>query len=172
MKFTTRRDWIKGMALATLGSVVSYELNAHQTSSTLSLSIAEDEALNLWIGAIIPESKIPGAVSLGVPTFVKTMLKDCYEPKAQTSFQHVLSQIPTWFQTENGHALTAATSAEKEQFLFLLEKGNFGAESQKAMATLKGLTIQGYVTSEYVLVNHLNYQMAPGFWNPCVPVKK
>jgi hypothetical protein len=172
MKFTTRRDWIKGMALATLGSVVSYELNAKQASGTLSLSIAEEEALNLWIGAIIPESKIPGAVSLGVPAFVKMMLKDCYEPKAQTSFQQVLSQIPTWFQTENGHAITAATSAEKEQFLFLLEKGKMGADAQKSMATLKGLTIQGYVTSEYVLVNHLNYQMAPGFWNPCVPVKK
>ena len=46
------------------------------------------------------------------------------------------------------------------------------AEAQKAMATLKGLTIQGYTSTEYVLVNHLNYQMAPGFWNPCVPVKK
>jgi hypothetical protein len=100
------------------------------------------------------------------------MLKDCYEPAAQTTFQNVLGQIPAWFHDENGHALAAATAAEKEQFLFLLEKGQFGAEAQKAMATLKGLTIQGYTSSEYVLVNHLNYQMAPGFWNPCVPVKK
>ena len=172
MKMSSRRAWLKGMTLAALGTVAYYDLSAKSTNQNLSLSLAEEDTLNRLIGGIIPESTIPGAVSLGVPVFVKTMLKDCYEPKAQTSFQHVLSQIPTWFQAENGHGLTAATSAEKEQFLFLLEKGNFGADSQKAMATLKGLTIQGYVTSEYVLVNHLNYQMAPGFWNPCVPVKK
>jgi hypothetical protein len=172
MNFSTRREWIKGMALATLGSVVSYPLTAQNSGSTLALSAIDEASLNLWMGAIIPESKIPGAVSLGVPVFVKTMLKDCYEPAAQTTFQNVLGQIPAWFQTENGHALAAATAAEKEQFLFLLEKGNFGAEAQKAMATLKGLTIQGYTSTEYVLVNHLNYQMAPGFWNPCVPVKK
>lgn len=172
MNFTTRRDWIKGMALATLGSVISYPLSANQTGSTLALSAVDEASLNLWIGAIIPESKIPGAVSLGVPTFVKTMLKDCYEASAQTTFQTVLGQIPGWFQTENGHALSAASTAEKEQFLFLLEKGHFGSDAQKAMATLKGLTIQGYTSTEYVLVNHLNYQMAPGFWNPCVPVKK
>jgi hypothetical protein len=160
------------MALATLGAVVSYPLTAQNSGGTLALSAIDEESLSLWMGAIIPESKIPGAVSLGVPAFVKTMLKDCYEPAAQTTFQNVLGQIPAWFQTENGHALAAATAAEKEQFLFLLEKGHFGAEAQKAMATLKGLTIQGYTSTEYVLVNHLNYQMAPGFWNPCVPVKK
>ena len=79
-----------------------------------------------------------------------------------------MGQIPTYFKGDfnqaNGPAL--------EAFLFELEHGKHGSDAQKAMATLKGLTIQGYVTSEYVMVNHLNYQMAPGFWNPCVPVKK
>jgi hypothetical protein len=172
MKFSTRRDWIKGMALATLGSVVCYDLTAQKSESILSLSLADEETLTSWMGAIIPESKIPGAISLGVPVFVKTMLKDCYDLPSQDTFKQVLNQIPAWFQTENGHALSAASSAEKEQFLFLLEKGKFGADAKKAMATLKGLTIQGYTSTEYVLVNHLNYQMAPGFWNPCVPVKK
>lgn len=172
MNFSSRRDWIKGMALATLGSVVSYNLSAKNTERALVLSAIDDASLNLWIGSIIPESKIPGAVSLGVPSFVKTMLKDCYEASAQSTFQTVLSQIPGWFQSENGHALSTASAAEKEQFLFLLEKGHFGTDAQKAMSTLKGLTIQGYTSTEYVLVNHLNYQMAPGFWNPCVPVKK
>ena len=56
--------------------------------------------------------------------------------------------------------------------VYQLEQGKHGVDAQKAMSTLKGLTIQGYVTTEYVMVNHLNYQMAPGFWNPCVPVNK
>jgi hypothetical protein len=40
------------------------------------------------------------------------------------------------------------------------------------MATLKGLTIRGYMTTEYVMVNHLHYVMAPGFFNGCEPLKK
>jgi hypothetical protein len=47
-----------------------------------------------------------------------------------------------------------------------------GSDAQKAMKTLKGLTIQGYMSTEYVMVNHLNYVMAPGFFNGCEPLKK
>ena len=65
-----------------------------------------------------------------------------------------------------------ASESEKEQFLFQLEKGKHGAEAQKTLATLKGLTIQGYMSTEYIMVNHLNYQMAPGFFNGCAPIKK
>jgi hypothetical protein len=124
------------------------------------------------MGAIIPESSIPGAISLGVPIFVKTKMKDCYELKAQQSFKNVLSEIPKQFQSENKKELTLASESEKEQFVFSLEKGKHGLEAQKAIATLKGLTIQGYMTTEYIMVNHLNYQMAPGFFNGCAPIKK
>jgi hypothetical protein len=168
MKMSSRRDWIKGMTLAALGTVAFYDLSAKSKPASFALSIAEEDVLNRWVGGIIPESSIPGAVSLGVPTFVKTMLKDCYEPKAQESFRAVLGQIPSYFKGD----FNQANGPSLEAFLFELEHGKHGSEAQKAMATMKGLTIQGYVTSEYVMVNHLNYQMAPGFWNPCVPVKK
>ncbi len=168
MKMSSRRTWLKGMTLAPLGTVAFYDLSAKSKPSSISFSIAEDETLHRLMGGIIPESTIPGAISLGVPVFVKTMLKDCYDPKAHATLRSVLGQIPSLYKGDwsqaNGPAL--------ESFLFELENGSHGADAQKAFATLKGLTIQGYVTTEYVLVNHLNYQMAPGFWNPCVPVKQ
>jgi hypothetical protein len=167
----TRRAWVKGMALATLGSVAFYDAKS-MSPTQINLTLAEDQTLALIMGAIIPESSIPGAISLGVPVFVKTMLKDCYELKAQQSFKNVLGQIPTQFQSENKKELAASNEAEKEQFIFSLEKGKHGVEAQKAIATLKGLTIQGYMSTEYIMVNHLNYQMAPGFFNGCAPIKK
>ncbi|MEN9958458.1 MAG: hypothetical protein RLZZ474_702 [Bacteroidota bacterium] len=168
MKMSSRRAWLKGMTLAALGTVAYYDLSAKSKSISLSLSLAEEDILHRMMGGIIPESSIPGAVSLGVPTFVKTMLKDCYEPKAQDAFRSVLAQIPAFYKGD----FNQASGPALEAFLFELEQGKHGANAQKALATLKGLTIQGYVTSEYVMVNHLNYQMAPGFWNPCVPVNK
>lgn len=167
----TRREWVKGMALAALGTVAFHDAKS-MSPTNFNLTIAEDQTLELMMGAIIPESSIPGAISLGVPIFVKTMMKDCYELKAQQSFKNVLSEIPKQFQSENKKELTLASESEKEQFVFSLEKGKHGLEAQKAIATLKGLTIQGYMTTEYIMVNHLNYQMAPGFFNGCAPIKK
>ena len=171
MSQITRREWVKGMALATLGTVAFYD--AKSISPTyFNFTLAEDQTLELIMGAIIPESSIPGAISLGVPVFVKTMMKDCYEVKAQQSFKNVMVEIPKLFLTENKKEISTATESEKEQFIFSWEKGKHGVEAQKTLATLKGLTIQGYMSTEYIMVNHLNYQMAPGFFNGCAPIKK
>ena len=171
MSQITRREWVKGMALATLGTVAFYDAKS-LSPSNFNFSLAEDQTLELIMGAIIPESSIPGAISLGVPNFVKTMMKDCYEVKAQQSFKNVMGDIPKLFLNENKKEISMASESEKEQFLFQLEKGKHGVEAQKTLATLKGLTIQGYMSTEYMMVNHLNYQMAPGFFNGCAPIKK
>lgn len=171
MSQISRREWVKGMALATLGTVAFYD--AKSISPThFNFTLAEDHTLELIMGAIIPESSIPGAISLGVPVFVKTMMKDCYEAKAQQSFKNVMGEIPKLFLNENKKEIYSASESEKEQFIFSLEKGKHGVEAQKTLATLKGLTIQGYMSTEYIMVNHLNYQMAPGFFNGCAPIKK
>lgn len=162
MNTISRRNWVKGMALATLGSVVFTDLKAAD-APIIQWSADQDSLLNNWMGVIIPESSIPGAVSLGVPAFVKTMLKDCYEPKTSENLVKVLAALPS---------IEKVSESEKEQVFFQIEKGKMGADAQKAIATLKGLTIRGYMTTEYVMVNHLNYVMAPGFFNGCEPLKK
>jgi len=162
MKTISRRNWVKGMALATLGSVVFTDLKAANAPS-IQWNADQDHLLHQWMGIIIPESTIPGAVSLGVPAFVKVMLRDCYEPQTTQNLWKVLAALPS---------LDQLTESEKEQVFFQAEQGKMGSDAQKAMATLKGLTIRGYMTTEYVMVNHLHYVMAPGFFNGCEPLKK
>ena len=162
MKSISRRNWVKGMALATLGSVVFTDLKAANAPS-IQWSADQDQLLQAWMGVIIPESSIPGAVSLGVPAYVKVMLRDCYEPTTATTLIKVLAALPS---------IEKVTESEKEQLFFQIEQGKQGSDAQKAMKTLKGLTIQGYTTTEYVMVNHFNYVMAPGFFNGCEPIKK
>jgi hypothetical protein len=162
MKSISRRNWVKGMALATLGSVVFTDLNA-ANAPRIQWSADQDQLLQAWMGVIIPESSIPGAVSLGVPAYVKVMLRDCYEPSTSTTLMKVLAALPS---------IEKVSESEKEQLFFQIEQGKQGSDAQKAMATLKGLTIRGYMTTEYVMVNHMNYVMAPGFFNGCEPLKK
>ena len=178
MTTISRREWVKGMALATLGTVAFYDLSAQkipvkQTSEkSKPWTTKQDQQLNEWVGVIIPESTIPGAASLGVPVFIKTMLDDCYEPTAQDAFRKVLNGFRTSLETYVKKPWTQANQAEKEQFLFAMAHGNLGADVQKAMSTLKGLTIQGYTSSEEIMVKYYHYVMAPGFFNGCAPVKK
>lgn len=162
MKSISRRNWVKGMALATLGSVVFTDLKA-ANAPRIQWSADQDQLLQAWIGVIIPESSIPGAVSLGVPSYVKVMLRDCYEPATATTLMKVLAALPS---------IEKVSESEREQLFFQIEQGKQGSDAQKAMKTLKGLTIQGYTTTEYVMVNHFNYVMAPGFFNGCEPIKK
>lgn len=162
MKSISRRNWVKGMALATLGSVVFTDLKAANAPS-IQWSPDQDQLLQAWIGVIIPESSIPGAVSLGVPAYVKVMLRDCYEPATATTLMKVLAALPS---------IEKVSESEREQLFFQIEQGKQGSDAQKAMKTLKGLTIQGYTTTEYVMVNHFKYVMAPGFFNGCEPIKK
>ena len=172
----SRRKWLKGMALASLGSVVFYDLKANQKESISNVSFElneqEESMLNLCLDTILPESNIPGALSLGVPVFVKTMIKDCYENKAQTAIKYFLSTISKDFQGLFSKSIQSANVAEKEQFLFQVAKGKLGENSQKALETIKGLTIQGFLTSEKIMTEHLNYIMAPGFFNGCATIKK
>ncbi|MHA8052059.1 gluconate 2-dehydrogenase subunit 3 family protein [Aquirufa sp. Wall-65K1] len=178
MTTISRREWVKGMTLATLGTVAFYDLSAQAkpnfpvSKKAPAWTAKQEQILNEWIGVIIPESSIPGAVSLGVPKFVKTMLDDCYELSAQETFRQVLDAFPSSFESYVKKAWSQANQAEKEEFLFAMAKGNVGSGAQKAMSTLKGLTIQGYTTSEEIMVKYYNYVMAPGFFNGCAPVKK
>ncbi|RXK47527.1 gluconate 2-dehydrogenase subunit 3 family protein [Aquirufa rosea] len=177
MTTISRRDWVKGVTLATLGTVAFYDLKAQNPSPPSAIknipwTNKQEKILNDWIGVIIPESSIPGALSLGVPVFVKTMLDDCYDAFSQETFRKVLDSFPNLFETATKKAWSQGSQSEKEQFLFSMAKGNFGADAQKAMATLKGLTIQGYTSSEEIMVKYYNYVMAPGFFNGCAPVKK
>jgi hypothetical protein len=45
-----------------------------------------------------------------------------------------------------------------------------GAELAGVFALLKGLCIRGYLTSEWVMRNHYNYQQMPGHYSGCVPL--
>jgi hypothetical protein len=173
----SRRKWLKGMTLASLGSVVFYDLpvnNQHASfsKSLFELSNEEESMLNVCMDTILPESNIPGAISLGVPIFVKTMVKDCYENKAQVVIKQFLGSLGKDFQGIYAKSIQQASVAEKEQFLFQVAKGKLGENAQKALETIKGLTIQGFLTSEKIMTEQLNYVMAPGFFNGCATIKK
>ena len=141
------------------------------------LSAALEDLLTDIVSTIIPEGGKPGAKSLGVPAFVQKMVVDCYEKPAQDEFKTGLENIEKKAQMTYNQSFTALTMLQKMDILRghpeTIEPENTSPEDQKQkefFAQLKNLTIQGYTTSEYVLVNHYRYDMAPGHFYGCIPV--
>lgn len=131
----------------------------------------EDQALlGLVIEAILPESDIPGAKSLGVPAFVETMLADCYEKEVQDKVVNGLYTVENTAHSKHHLSFSQLSLPDKQALLLAIEQGD-DAVLKEFYGLVKNLTIQGYTSSEYVQTTYLEYKMAPGYYYGCVPVK-
>ena len=133
------------------------------------LSPRQDALLAEIAETIIPTTDTPGAKELGVHTFVQKMVADCYEPKAQAMFTKGLETLEATAQRTLGKSFAAADAAQRTE---LLKTTEANADTKAFFQMVKNLTIRGYLTSEYVMTNLTGFQMAPGYYKGCVPVKK
>jgi hypothetical protein len=135
------------------------------------LSVDQSKNLAAIVEAIIPKTDTPGAGELGVGDFVQKMVKDCYDSKAQANLASGVSNLDEQSIQRFGKSFVDAGKDQKLQLLQDIDKGSDA--SQKAfLGMVKNLTIQGYMTSEYVMTNITHYEMVPARYHGCVPVKK
>lgn len=149
--------WANNWNLQSVGTQTSF-LKAEQAN-----------LLSEIVGTIIPEGKIQGAKSLGVPVFIEKMVKDCYEKNAQDDFKKGLDTVETISNGTYNQSFGSLSVPQKEE---LLKKIGVSTDAlqKEFYGLIKNLTIQGYTTSEYVMVNYLKYEMAPGHYYGCVNV--
>lgn len=133
------------------------------------LRMEQANVLSEIVGTIIPEGKIQGAKSLGVPVFIEKMIKDCYEKNAQDDFKKGLEKVEMISNGSYNQAFANLSAPQKEELLKKMEVST-DAKQKEFYGLVKNLTIQGYTTSEYVMVNYLKYEMAPGHYYGCVNV--
>ena len=169
-----RRHAVKSLATS-LGALLTLPAWANSwTPQSVALSSPffnaphEDLLIDI-VSTIIPEGDKPGAKSLGVPNFIQKMVVDCFEKKAQEDFKIGLDTIEKTAQQAYNQSFIKLTAAQKEEILRGLSNSEDILQKEFFKA-IKNLTIQGYTTSEYVMVNYYKYEMAPGHFYGCVPV--
>ena len=135
------------------------------------LSPDQGRILTAVVETIIPKTDTPGAAELGVDKFVQKMVTDCYDKKAQSGFVSGMSNLDEQSIQNFGKSFSEASAMQKMQLLKDLEKGS-DATSKAFLGMVKNLTIHGYMNSEYVMTNITHYEMIPGRYHGCVPVKK
>ncbi len=166
-----RRVALKNMAAAVgLMSLPTWASGWNKTTvaASTALTPGQEALLAEIVETIIPATDTPGAKELGVHQFVQKMVADCFEKKVQEGFTTGLNQVEETAKKNGASSFAALDKAGRAELLKGFEAG--GDPGKEFYGLVKGLTIRGYMTSEYVMTNLTGYEMVPGRYHGCVPV--
>ena len=167
-----RRTLIKNLALGT-GAALTLPTWAQGWSTeslgeTSFFNLTENQILEAIAGTFIPEGKSePGAIGLEVHKFLERLFADCYAPEDQEKIKKGLADLNIKAKNTYSKDFANGTKDQRESLLIGLEAPS-SEDKEWFYHTLRQETIRGYTTSEYVMINHYNYEMAPGYYNGCV----
>ncbi|MBL7858113.1 MAG: gluconate 2-dehydrogenase subunit 3 family protein [Cyclobacteriaceae bacterium] len=136
----------------------------------LVISGQQENLLALMAEALIPKTDTPGAREVKAHHFVLHMLDDCYEMDAQQKFLSGFAQAQQAIEAKTGKEFEDCSLQEQQTFLKEIEEGKIvpqlkaGEENnlEAFYKPFKGLTIRGYLGSEYIMTNIFGYNMIPG----------
>jgi hypothetical protein len=169
-----RRTALKNMAVA-VGGLISLPSwangwnKASVQSFKTSLTFSENAILAEVVETIIPKTNTPGAKELGVHQFVQKMVADCYEPSAQENLTKGVAATEEIAQKTFSKPFVECSAEQRTELLNQMSKSS-DASAKGFFSLVKGLTIRGYMNSEYVMTNITKYELIPGRFHGCVPV--
>lgn len=133
----------------------------------------EEKLLAEIAATIIPQTDTPGAREVGSHLFVLKMLDDCYEKDVQQKFVKGLDELEKSMKKRFGYSFVNCTDEQKQKVLLGIEqKESYPSEVFDFYTIMKERTIQGYLTSKYVLLNIQKYELIPSVkYNGYYPIK-
>lgn len=179
-----RRIALKQLGFITAGAMIlpSCVHQAKEVSIALkNIVITGDQEAVL---AEIVQTIIP-ATDIQVHQFVLRMIDDCYDTEDQQKFVTGLTQADELTKKRFDKSFEDCTPGERLAFLQEVEALKKSEENKApelladgkenqfpAFYTLtKRHTVQGYLSSEYIMTNVLVHNMIPGRYNGCVEIK-
>lgn len=166
-----RRHTLKKLLLAS-GTLITLPTWAHGwKSSDLNFNSIftsrEQSVLSSIADTIIPTGNTVGALSVAVDKYLQRLFSDCYENEVQDSVKLLLKEVAETARTI--HDLSFENCGQQLR-LEILEKMAHSDDDilKEAFYLVKSETIRGFRTSKEVMINYMNYQIAPGHYYGCV----
>lgn len=172
-----RRTIIKQLAFATgaLFLVPACMEDKNKVSILLkkiSIDAEQEKLLAELSETIIPKTGTSPAKDLSAHLFVLMMVDDCYNKEDQQKFIAGLKAFQVRSKSEYNKSFISFNQGERESYLNSIDEKKSGDDNLDYFyATVKKLTIQSYTTSKYFLTKVQVYQLIPGHFSGCVPVK-
>jgi hypothetical protein len=173
-----RRTVLKQMLYVTGGVLVLPSCLHNKSKASLllkniSVDGDEEKIMAELCETIIPATDTPGAKDLSAHLFALMMVDDCYKKDDQQKFIRGLKAFEEKSKKAYNKSFATSSPAEKATLLNELEAGK---DSKDDLAYFYGVTkkhtIQAYTTSKYYLTKVQVYELVPGRYHGCVPVKK
>lgn len=170
-----RRVALRNLAVAAGGllNLPAWANGWNQTtveSASPFLSTKPADALAAMVDTLIPATDTPGAKELAVPQFIQKMVADCYDQAAQDNVKKGLAALDELARQTYNKPFADGDAEQRTALLTRLAQTT-DADQKTFYALVKGLTIRGYTTSEYVMTNLMHFEPTPGYYHGCVPVK-
>ena len=170
-----RRSAVKNIALSIGASIVLPSwANAwnkdsfHNNQYTVS---PNENILAEMVETIIPKTNTSGAKELSVHQFVALMVKDCYDKNTQAVYEKGFDLVDKNAKNAFSKSFLECDTKQRLEVLDKMSKSE-NSDEKNFVQLVKRLTIQGYLSSEYVMTNLKVYEYAPARYHGCVPVKK
>jgi len=170
-----RRSAVKNIGL-TIGAAIVLPSWANAWSKdsfrnfSAKISSSQEIMLSEIVETIIPKTNTPGAKELNIHLFVPKMVADCYDKQAQETFVKGLDLVDIASKNSLSKTFLECDAKQRLEVLNKMAKSE-NKEEKSFIQLVKGLTIRGYLSSEYVMTNLRIYEYAPARYHGCVPIK-
>jgi hypothetical protein len=177
----TRRAALQALGAVTLPTLASAgrpsdaeaaRFAARAADAQGSLFRADERAtVSAIADAVLPRTGTPGALDVGVPVFVELIAAEWMTERERMAFREGLAALDAHAVATEGRAWPALDQAAREREASWAE----GSEERElpakvAFRRLKGLTVQGFFSSERVQKEVLRTQIIPGRYLGCAPI--
>lgn len=144
--------------------------DAQSVGSSFLFPITEQEILTSVADTIIPTGDSIGALSVGVEKFLQRLFADCYEVDVQENIKKQLNALEKSANEQHNQAFMLCNQEQREAMLKVLTAVEDSPQAD-FFNLMKRETIRGFRTSRKVMKDHLDYVMAPGYYDGCVAVE-
>jgi hypothetical protein len=119
--------------------------------------------------SIIPKTDTPGAKDTYTHLYILKMVDDCSTREEQKQFETGLKAFNEFVRSATKQSFMKLTPAQREDVVQQIEKEKGVPEDVLAFYRgVKGLTIQGYISSKFYLSKVEVYELTPGRFKGCV----
>jgi|SRR5665213_1565136 len=173
-----RRSSIKTLLIISAGTAILPSCLQEEKKPSVSvknfkISGNDEDIISAVSDTIIPQGKTPGAKDVGAYQYALMMMDDCYSPENQQKFTKGLKDFQDFSKKTINKSFSKATPAERNEVLNAIEsKKNIPENVAFFYGTMKRLTLDAFTQSKYYLTKVQVYELVPGKFYGCVPVKK
>jgi hypothetical protein len=139
----------------------------------------EEELFSSIADTIIPAGTPPsvpggptepiGALSTGTDKFLMKLLEKCYEKEDQDKLRLQMAALEK--SAEEAYGESFADCTQQQRVELLMARAQSEVEEEKAFFDfMKDQTIRGFTTTQVVMTNYRDYQVAPGHFYGCASV--